>query len=152
MHPMNILLLCLLAFVLGLVASPRPAYGANFDPLTRDEPIVRMVLQEAIHEPFAGLVAVAGVAFDRMEDRRWPSTDRKVVYQRAQFTGMGIRLRRYSQEQITRARRAVAGASFGFRPCGTVLWYHTHKVKPSWRKRYQLVCRLGTHLFYGDVK
>lgn len=149
---LRLIIMTVVAFVLAFMVTSHVARGANFEPLTRDEPIVRMVLQEAIHEPFAGLVAVAGVAFDRMQDRRWPSTDRKVVYQRAQFTGMGIRLRRYSQAQITRARRAVAGASFGFRPCGTVLWYHTHKVKPSWRKRYQLVCRLGTHLFYGDVK
>lgn len=135
-------------FALVLLLAYRPAAGA--EPLTRDEPIVRMVLQEAANEPFAGMLAIAGVAFDRIDDRRWPATDRQVVYQRAQFTGMEIRLRRYSRDQIARARRAVAGAAFGFRPCGTVLWYHTNKVKPSWRHSYRLVCRLGAHLFYGD--
>lgn len=145
-------LIPLLVFVFALAfrVMYSPARGAEFEPLTREEPIVRMVLQEAANEPFAGMLAIAGVAFDRMDDRRWPSTDRKVVYQRSQFTGMQIRLRRYSQAQIMRARRAVAGAAFGFRPCGTVLWYHTYKVRPAWRKSYVRVCRLGAHYFYGD--
>lgn len=140
--------LILLAFML----LANPAHADDFRPLTRDEPVVRMVLQEAIHEPFAGLIAVAGVAFDRVHDGRWPSVLRAVIYQPWQFTAMNIRLRRYSQEQITRARRAVALAAFGARPCGTVLWYHTYRVKPSWRKRFVLRCRIGAHLFYGDKR
>ncbi len=139
---------CWLALPLLLLAFP--AWGSSFEPLTREEPIARMVLQEAANEPFLGMVAVAGVALDRMKDRRWRSTEKHVVYQPAQFTGMGIRLRRYSEKQITRARTAVAVAILGKRPCGTVFWYHADFVKPSWRKDYQWVCQLGAHIFYGD--
>ncbi len=136
--------------LLVVLATPATAGGDHFRPLTRHEPIVRMVLQEAANEPFIGMLAIAGVAIDRVRDRRWPSTSKKVVYQFAQFTGMGIKLRRYTRGQIIRARRAVTGASYGLRPCGKVLWYHTDKVKPSWRTEYRRVCQLGAHIFYGD--
>jgi N-acetylmuramoyl-L-alanine amidase len=137
-----------LIFTVMMVLS-NSAWG-EFKPLTRAEPIVRMVLQEAANEPFAGLVAVAGVALDRIQDDRWPNTARDVVYSPAQFTGMGITLRRYSRVQITRARLAVVEAYLGTRPCGTVLWYHTTEVTPSWRERLVLKCQLGVHIFYGD--
>lgn len=133
----------------ALMVFSNPAWG-EFKSLTREEPIVRMVLQEAANEPFAGMVTIAGVAFDRMLDRRWPSSEHAVVYQSAQFTGMGIALRRYSEAQIIRARVAVAIAITGTRPCGTVLWYHTTDVIPSWRKRLAVKCQLGVHIFYGD--
>ena len=126
-----------------------PAWG-DFKPLTRDEPAVRMVLQEANNEPFAGMVAVAGVAYDRVTDRRWPSTLHDVIYQPAQFTGMRYMLLRYTEAQITRARLAVAEAAIGTRPCGLVLWYHTDQVFPNWRERLTRKCQLGAHIFYGD--
>ena len=71
--------------IIALLLFPGIAWGGEFKPLSRDEPIVRMVLQEAANEPFAGMVAVAGVALDRVADRRWPSTTRKVVYQPPYF-------------------------------------------------------------------
>jgi N-acetylmuramoyl-L-alanine amidase len=134
-----------------MMALSNSAWG-DFKPLTRTEPIVRMVLQEAANEPFAGMVAVAGVALDRIRDDRWPDTARDVVYSPAQFTGMGIALRRYSQAQIKKARIAVEIALSGTRPCGEVLWYHTTEVKPSWRERLTIKCQLGVHIFYGDNK
>ena len=140
---MRVAIFCVMMVLSG------PAWG-EFKPLTRAEPIVRMVLQEAANEPFVGMVAVAGVALDRMLDRRWPSSEHAVVYQPAQFTGMGIALRQYSEAQITRARLAVAEAYLGTRPCGAVFWYHTTDVKPSWRERLAVKCRLGAHIFYGD--
>lgn len=135
---------------LGVLVLENVAKGNDFKPLSRAEPIVRMVLQEAANEPFVGMVAVAGVAYDRLLDRRWPSTLRDVIYQHAQFTGMNITLRHYSQTQITRARIAVVVAEEGTRPCGTVLWYHTTDTAPSWRKRLTVKCQLGAHTFYGD--
>lgn len=138
------------AIFIAMMSMVSPAWGDDFAPLTREEPIVRMVLQEAANEPLAGLVAIAGVALDRMVDRRWPSSEHAVVYQPAQFTGMGIKLRKYSEAQITRARHAVAEAILGVRPCGTVLWYHTDEVTPKWRTRLTVKCQLGAHIFYGD--
>ena len=140
---MRWLVLCVLMVLSG------PAWG-DFKPLTRAEPVVRMVLQEGANEPFAGMVAIAGVAYDRVLDRRWPSSEWDVVYEPAQFTGMGIALRRYSQAQVTRARIAVAEAITGTRPCGSVLWYHTTDVSPTWSRQLTVKCQLGVHIFYGD--
>ncbi len=142
-----------IAFMLAMtMAFCSQGLANDFKPLSRAEPIVRMVLQEAANEPFAGMVAVAGVAYDRVSDRRWPSSVRNVVYAPAQFTGMGIALRDYSRTQITRARIAVAEAVIGTRPCGTVLWYHTVDVSPTWSRQLTVRCQLGAHIFYGDNK
>jgi N-acetylmuramoyl-L-alanine amidase len=110
-----------------------------------------MVLQEAANEPYLGLVAIAGVALDRVSDSRWPATARGVVYQPNQFTAMGIRLRRYSRDQITRARKAVQEARSGVRPCGKVLYYHSNGIIPDWDyDKIEIQCMLGEHIFYGD--
>lgn len=133
-----------------LMLFSNPVLG-EFKPLTRDEPIVRMVLQEANNEPFAGMVAVAGVAFDRKRDRRWPPTMGAVIYQRAQFSGMAITLRKYSQAQVELAREAVEQAAVGTRPCGTVLYYHNTSIVPDWDyTKIDIVCWIGDHLFYED--
>lgn len=140
------------AIVIVMMIVTNPVWGDDFRPLTREEPIVRMVLQEAANEPFDGLVAIAGVALDRILDRRWPASEHGVIYQPAQFTGMGIKLRVYSETQIMRARYAVAEAILGVRPCGTSLWYHTDEVTPPWRKQLIVQCQLGAHIFYGDER
>ena len=127
------------------------------EPLTRAEPVVRMVLQEANTEPLAGKVAVAGVALDRAADRRWPNTEAEVVYQgnrsprTAQFTGMSIPLGRYTEANIEEARLAVELARSGTRPCGVVLWYHADWIEPPhWTRAMAEQCRIGEHIFYGD--
>lgn len=138
----------MLASCLILLATA--ALADEFKPLTRDEPIVRMVLQEAVSEPLAGQVAVAGVALDRMSDPRWPSTAKDVIYQPWQFTGMRAKLRDYTREEIEEARLAVELARSGTRPCGNVLWYHTTEVSPAWANNVQVSCQIGDHIFYID--
>ncbi len=140
---------CLSIAVTVFLLASNAAQGA--EPLTRAEPIVRMILQEANNEPFEGLVAVASVAFDRITDPRWPDSPHGVVYQPYQFSGMGILLRSYTVAQIALARRAVEVAGLGSRPCGrSVFWYHTHAVKPTWNKRLVVACKIGGHIFYKD--
>lgn len=125
--------------------------AAHADLPTRTaEPIARMVLQEANTETFLGKVAVAAVALDRMEDERWPATERAVVYQPWQFTGMHKRFGRYTAANVAEARAAVRSAKAGLRPCGRALWYHNGTVSPSWAERLQVNCRIGDHIFYGD--
>ncbi len=136
----------------AMMALSNSAWG-DFKPLTRDEPVVRMVLQEAANEPFDGMVAIAGVAYDRVSDRRWPSDLRGVVYDPAQFSGMLLTLRKYSKAQITRARLAVARAAMGARPCGNVLYYHNTSIIPEWNYDViAIVCWRGKHIFYEDEK
>lgn len=147
-----------LVFAAGLCALLLVATAAEgsqgspngFKPLTRAEPIVRMVLQEAANEPVYGQIAVAGVALDRIKDRRWPNTAKGVIYQPAQFTGMNLKLRNYSETQITRARLSVEIARTGYRPCGRVLWYDMTSENPWWAKHYKKYCEIGKHTFYGE--
>ncbi len=120
-------------------------------PSRNAEPIARMVLQEANTETFLGKVAVAAVALDRVEDERWPATARSVVYQPWQFTGMHKRFGRYTAANVAEARAAVRSAKLGLRPCGRALWYHNDTVSPSWAKRLHVNCRIGDHIFYGDL-
>ncbi len=120
-------------------------------PLTRAEPVVRMVLQEANNEPFDGMVAVAAVAFDRAGDSRWPDDVRSVIYQPRQFSGMSLRLGSYTVAQIQKARTAVRMARFGARPCGpSVFWFHTHAVNPIWNQEMVLACKIGNHVFWRE--
>ncbi len=146
MCPLRIAIVSLLL----LVSGPHLAEARNH-PLTRAEPIVRMVLQEVNNEIFTGMVTVAGVAFDRMSDPRWPFTAHGVVYQPYQFSGMSLRLGTYTVEQISTARRAVRLARLGSRPCGpSIFWYHTLQIYPVWAKQVVERCRVVNHIFYGD--
>jgi N-acetylmuramoyl-L-alanine amidase len=153
-YPNEPLVLLLSAILAGLLMSFLFIAAANsdesFKPLSKAEPVVRMVLQEAVSEPLAGQVAVAGVALDRMKDRRWPDTSKEVVYQAWQFTGMRAKLRDYSPKEIEVARLAVQLAESGTRPCGTVLWYHTTGIDKPWNDSLQVSCLIGNHIFYGD--
>ena len=130
--------------------------AADTKPLTRAEPIVRLVLQESNNEPFYGMVAVAGTVIDRAEDSRWPNTVGGVAYQgnhtlrTAQYSGMAIPFKKYTKAQIQLARAAVEVARLGVRPCGRVLWFHTPWVSPGWAKRLDKSCRIGGHIFYTD--
>lgn len=135
-----------------LLGWPWSALAQEEPPLTRAEPVVRMVLQEAANEPYVGMVAIAAVALDRVADQRWPGTAKAVIYQRAQFTSMTLQLRRYSRRQIRQARAAVVHARAGWRPCGAgVLWYYAAWSKaPAWASRLAFRCALGDHLFYAE--
>ncbi len=129
-----------------------PAAAHEFQPLTRAEPVVRLVLQEANGEPFRGMITVAGTVFDRAADRRWPNTVRDVVYQPHQYEGMARMLRNYTQSEITKARAAVVWAKRGWRPCGRVLWFHNFTVLPVWTKSLHISCIIHNHIFYTDRK
>ena len=136
--------------LLLLLGSPAMAQEK---PLTRAEPVVRMVLQEAGREPYDGMVAVAAVALDRVVDRRWPGSEDRVVRQPWLFTGMRIQLRRYSPRAIAQVRAAVHHARAGYRPCGRgVLWYHATWLpeRPSWTAFKTERCTIGQHVFYTD--
>lgn len=123
----------------------------SLKPLLRAEALTRMVLQEANNEPIEGMVAVVGVALDRVEDPRWPDNPEAVVRQPYQFEGMSVTFRDYTEREITRARFAVEVAKGGGRPCGRVLWFHADHMMPEWaRGDIVPACHIGNHIFYRD--
>ncbi len=138
--------------MLASVFAPTESDGP-IRPLSRDEPLVRMVLQEANGEPLTGMVAVAAVAIDRAAHSRWPSTVRMVVYQPGQFNGMELRIKKYSLRAIRHARVAVHMAQRGTRPCGASYWYHATWMAPypAWAAspKVKVSCIIGDHIFYS---
>lgn len=138
------------ASCIALWISCTPVYATDFKPLTRDEVVVRVVLQESNGEPFPGMVTVAGTVFDRAMDSRWPDTVRGVAYQPRQYSGMSIRIKPYTRSEVQRARDAVLVARAGYRPCGDVYWFHTPDVSPAWAKKLSVACVIGNHIFYTD--
>lgn len=135
----------------ALLVKCAPAGEIDVRPLTRDEHLVRMILQEANTEPLIAKVAVAGVALNRVADDRWPDTEREVVRQPWQFTGMMRKLNPgYTAAQIVEARTAAWLARRGRRPCGGALWYHRSDIFPTWAEELTPRCSIGEHVFYTD--
>lgn len=112
----------------------------------------RMVLQEAAYEPFAGRIAVAGVALDRRADIRWPMDMIDVLYQPRQFAGMHKPIPNYNRVLEEEAFLAVKIAELGYRPCGEgVYWYHADYIKPpKWTHKLKVACHIGQHIFYKE--
>lgn len=132
-----------------LVALTTPA--CSQEHLRGDKVLLRAVLQEAESETLEGMVAVAGVVMDRAQDPRWPDTAEAVARQPRQFAGMSAPVRNYGERAVTRARAAIAAAQVGYRPCGTVYWFHATYVKPGWDySKIEFACQIGEHLFYRD--
>lgn len=154
-------------FVWGMVhpvgAAPVPKPIVEVDDLTA------LVLHEARGESAKGMLAVAGVALDRVSDPRWPDTLEGVIYQQtirillgrpilvSQFTGMKKSRRLVSVDPYTLARAQVMVdyAWEGFRVCETdtpLLWFHaTYIARPvSWPDHIVVACTIGLHVFYTD--
>jgi len=133
---------CIMCWLLVAGASP---------PLQSHEHLTLMVLQEASGEPFLGQVAVAGVAIDRMKSPAWPNDMPNVIYQPNQFEAM-LTLRDHSLNEIALARKAVAWAWRGLRPCGqAAYWFHNLSIKkPKTWTFAKFRCQINNHKFYGE--
>src|SRR3546814_13918017 len=82
-----------------------------------DDHLVLLVLHEAEDQPFPGMVAVAGVVLDRVKDDRWPETLKRVIYQPAQFTDMGVHMRQRYDSRAIRYAIEIGKASCRERVC-----------------------------------
>lgn len=150
----------LLASCLAAVTFGSPATAQDHrTALEIEDPLVMMVLQEANRQPFNGMVAVAAVALDRVNDPRWPNNLTDVLYQRKQFSGLAPHVKRgdYPPKDIETAYRAITMAILGQRPCGhEVFWYHADYIElPYWaRDQLQMTpaCHIGSHIFYRNVR
>src|SRR3546814_19484989 len=74
-----------------------------------DDHLVLLVLHEAEDQPFPGMVAVAGVVLDRVKDDRWPETLKRVIYQPAQCTDMGVHLRNRHDRRANSTEKGRVG-------------------------------------------
>lgn len=105
------------------------------------------IYHEARGEPIEGQLAVGRVTLNRVKDGRWANTVCKVVHQKHQFSWTNKRKKPVEpDEQLL----GIARASKYYET--DALYYHTHKVKPIWRKKLQKVAVVGNHIFYKDEK
>lgn len=109
---------------------------------------------EARGEPLPGQYAVAEVVMNRVKDKRYPNTVCGVVFEKKAFSfthdGKPDKLpnahTRASKRALEVAKTILSGPVLGI----TSTHYHTVKVKPYWRKYFDLDGKVGGHIFYTN--
>lgn len=130
------------------------------------------VYHESRSDNLAGQFAVADVVLNRVRDRRWPNTICDVVYQgpvsnwwltehdkkvpvkhKCQFSWYCDgkddvpRDNQAWQKSLTVAHQIYHTDLYRGITEGAT-HYHATYVNPSWNRRYQMIGRIGAHLFY----
>ena len=124
---------------------------AEVDP-TQQRCLAKNIYHESRGEPFWGKVAVAQVTLNRVRSAQYSNTVCGVVYQHAQFSWTLDRTKRIREDDAWQEANKIAHAVLSGRlklPNFNALYYHTHKVKPRWRKTKQVVATIGNHIFYS---
>jgi spore germination cell wall hydrolase CwlJ-like protein len=106
--------------------------------------------------PFAGKVAVAAVALNRVRSGRFPTSIRAVAHQPKQFScyNASNRARLYHGPIPSDAWKAARAALDGEDPTdGCMFFFNPFLVQPGWARRLEFVRRIGTarsntHDFY----
>ena len=134
------------------------------------ECLAKNIYFEARNEPYAGQLAVALVTLNRVQDRKFPSTICKVVYQGSHFASghpkrdlcqfswycdgqpdTVTNLRAWATSQRI-ANTALSSFNImkrnGLDFTEDAKYYHTFAVSPRWSKVYPKVGRIGDHIFY----
>ena len=121
-----------------------------------DEEIVALtLLGEARGEGRTGLYAVACVIQERMNDKRWPSTGRKVCLQPKQFSYWNDKKPRTCREipsKHAEYAKLLARVIVAKKKLKDITdkanHYHAVGVHPRWARGIKPVVVLGRHLFY----
>jgi spore germination cell wall hydrolase CwlJ-like protein len=123
-----------------------------------DEQIVaETLLGEARGEGRVGLYAVACVIQERINDKRWPSTGRKVCLQPKQFScwnGRAIKCSLAGNKKIKHREYALSLARVIVAKkklkdiTDKANHYHAVGVHPRWARGIKPVVVLGRHIFY----
>lgn len=114
--------------------------------------LAEAIAYEARSESEAGKVSVAHTILNRVKDRRWGNSIKKVVYQRAQFsyTGTQIQKTKPSSADWKSAKLLAFEVLNGLvgSPVKDATHYHTVDVSPNWANRLEYVVTIGRHIFY----
>jgi N-acetylmuramoyl-L-alanine amidase len=125
--------------------------------------LTELLFYEARGTGAKGMAAVATVVKNRTNLKGFPSTYCGVSKAKSQFSFHGDKTKQkvnLSPQSLDTAAFTLAGtvayltlndrlvAPFG----GSVGYYHTPEVKPSWSKKMKVVLRDRFHVFYSDVK
>lgn len=111
--------------------------------------LTKNVYHEARGEPRQGMLAVALVTLNRVDDKRFPSSICGVVYQKNQFswTAKPIRVK-INDKHWRKAFEASLEAYMDRNILGKFKATHFHNtfVSPRWKLRK--VAQIGNHIFY----
>lgn len=128
-----------------------------------------LLIHEASNQGSIGMLAVAQVAINRKEHKDYPENICAVVKQHKQFSDILRTFRKLEQPQSHRkplnaleariatlvstiAYKAIIEPSDAFQKYSKVnskvLWYHTNKVNPIWRKKLKKFKVIKDHVFY----
>jgi len=132
-------------------AAPMRASAADLEVLAR---IVKGECPPST--PFAGKVAVAAVALNRVRSGRFPMSVRAVAHQPKQFScyNPSNRARLYEGPIPPDAWKAARAALNGEDPTGgCMFFFNPYLVQPGWARRLEFAKRIGTarsntHDFY----
>lgn len=120
------------------------------------------IYREAAGEPFEGKVAVAQVTMNRVNHKDFPDTVCDVVYEKNIFMKRVVCQFSWYCSNSTRARPVNSSAyeesfevakkvmleDFKLESLENAIYYHSDNISPNWD--YQLVTKIGTHIFYTD--
>lgn len=119
------------------------------------------IYSESRAESLAGMLAVATVVMNRVEDSRYPNTVCKVVREgktgQCQFQGLCGKqepVKRNKNQWETCLDIARKALYFGERTDillkNNAMWFHSNQVIPKWSYKLKKVLVLGGHKFYGE--
>ena len=119
------------------------------------------IYHEARSEPEVGQEAVAAVTLNRVKSKSFPSSVCKVVKQggqkrnRCQFSWWCDGRSDQATEKAAWQRALEIGREslLGVRddPTNGATFYHTHKVRPRWARKFHRTARIGDHIFYSPT-
>ena len=154
-----------------IIALAMAQSGLNLPPLPKEEVIclAQNIYHEARNQSERGQVAVTHVVLNRMESKRYPNTACKVIKQARYRDGRLIRDkcqfswycdgrpdvnpdRPVDKESWVKALQVALDSyllyHLGFDVTDGATYYHASYVRPWWRKHFQRVAKIGTHIFY----
>lgn len=122
---------------------------------------------EARGESLAGKIAVANVIMNRLETREYPDRICSVIRQDQQFSwyrrGGAARVVLYDRQGTVIEQNLEAWAESQMVAVmvmtgkvqdlsqGATHFYNPAKSKPAWRHRYEVVARIGNHVFLNNL-
>lgn len=127
-------------------------FAFNAQPQIKQEAesscLAKAVYYEARGESKQGMLAVAQVVINRHNKVTFPSGICNVVYQKYQFSWVGMKLPKpYGKEWILANQIAKESLRRGYAVREfPAIYFHSGLKKPKWK--YKLVARVGNHYFY----
>lgn len=108
--------------------------------------LARAVYGESRGEPYTGMVAVAAVILNRVDDANFPNTISGVIYQPGAFDVVSDGQINLSPDET--AVRAARDAMAGWDPTNGCLYYYNPKTATNkWIRSKPVVVTIGSHVF-----